>query len=217
MVSIYFNDESNRGKDSSGSLRPWHQSLQGIDRIWGRLVTLKWWPWDTLGRLTVFISGMFVGIGECYTAGVGYSWYSIITYHHLSLVTPGIRRARLFSPMVLIAADLISPQERSGLRHLFFLIEGNQSQASNCTVYDTEEAKSLESAIYCKEAGSWFQHFNRCLSMFTVIKRLWLIMKLLHDRVLYWCNQWFQCARLGGYSCSCKIYCPDRHTRACAQ
>lgn len=41
--------------------------------------------------------------------------------------------------------------ERSGLRHLFFLIEGNQSQASNCTVYDTEEAKSLESAIYCKE------------------------------------------------------------------
>ena len=96
---------SNRGKDSSGSLRPWHQSLQGIDRIWGRLVTLKWWPWDTLGRLTVFISGMFVGIGECYTAGGWYSWYSIITYHHLSLVTPGIRRARLFSPMVLIAAD----------------------------------------------------------------------------------------------------------------
>lgn len=41
--------------------------------------------------------------------------------------------------------------ERSGLRHLFFLIEGNQSQASNCAVYDTEEAKSLESAIYCKE------------------------------------------------------------------
>lgn len=41
--------------------------------------------------------------------------------------------------------------ERSGLQHLFFLIEGNQSLASNCTVYDTEEAKSLESAIYCKE------------------------------------------------------------------
>ena len=107
------------------------------------------------------------------------SIHSIITFLWKLLVF-----GELVCLVLWFSSQLISPQERSGLRHPFFLIEGNQSQASNCTVYDTEEAKSLESAIYCKEAGSWFQHFNGCLGMFTAIKKLWTLMVnyiILHD------------------------------------